>query len=532
MGKKNKHRKDKLYNFLPEAAGNPFGEAAESSFEDALLLDFEESGFTDTDADFLSDSACQEVGCTSTPFPSWKAEIGKDNADSQSAPSSIPATRQNGNRRMTGDAAYEYDVATHLVSNYPTALYQGIPYIKIDGVDTPLNSRLVGSLIERSMPTIQKQKVSSRNFPYIQTWLQAILDGKERTLVRDPHLILFENGCVNFLTGEFVSASQLREKFFPVRIKASYFPDNPPETPVWNKFLEDCSGGAPEIRQLILEFVGYMLAPCDPDQIILMAPAAGSGKSVAGNFVRELLGFEKTCAIALSNFGKSFEVSQIYGKVANFCLDISSAILSDTTVSTIKRLTGAGDPETINAKYQQPFQYINYAKLVFACNEGGIRLRNPDSGFERRLTVIPFLHSLPRHKMDKQLKEKLWQERDGIVWQAVEALKSLYKRGYTFSYCSEGEKLMRQYMGVAEPSVQGFIDEYCVLSSEERAWTSELYSEYLRYCQESDMEPVGRKRFGQMIYTIPGVRPHKFQKDHIQLQGADGICLKDISNIT
>lgn len=421
---------------------------------------------------------------------------------------------------------YEYDVAVHLASNYSTALYQGIPYIKIDGVDTPLNSRLVGSLIEKSMPTIQKQKVSSRNFPYIQTWLQAILDGKERTLARDPHLILFENGCVNFLTGEFVPEHQLEGKFFPVRVRASYFPDSPAETPVWDKFMEDCSGGDPEIRQLILEFVGYMLAPCDPDQIILMAPAAGSGKSVAGNFVRELLGFEKTCAIALANFGKSFEVSQIYGKVANFCLDISSAILPDATVSTIKRLTGAGDPETINAKYQQPFQYINLAKLVFACNEGGIRLRNPDSGFDRRLTVIPFLHSLPRHKMDKRLKEKLWKERDGIVWQAMEALKDLYKHGYTFSYCTEGEKLKHQYMGVAEPSVQDFINECCMLSAEERSWTSELYSEYLRYCQESDIEPVGRKRFGQMIYTVPGVRPHKFQKDHTQLQGADGICLK------
>lgn len=526
MAKKNKKRRNKIADLFPEVASNPFGEATESSFEEQLLLDFDGTGFAAMNTDFLSDSDFQEVGCTSAPFPSWNAEPVKENVESQA-----PAARQRENRRMTGDATYEYDVAMHLMENYSTALYQGVPYIKRDGVDTPLSIRLVGSLIERSMPKTQKQKVSSRNFPYIQTWLQAILDGKERTLTRDSNLILFENGCVNFLTGKFVPDSQLGGKFFPVRIRASYFPDEPMETPVWNKFLEDCSGGDPEIKRLILEFIGYMLAPCDPDQIILMAPAAGSGKSVLGNFVRELLSMEKTCAVALANFGKAFEVSQIYGKVGNFCLDISSAVLSDAIVSMIKRLTGAGDPETINAKYQQPFQYINYAKLVFACNEGGIRLRNPDSGLERRLCVIPFLYSLPRHKMDKQLREKLWQERDGIVWQAVEALKTLAKRGYTFSYCAEGEKLKRQYMGVPESSVQDFIDEYCVLSSEERAWTGELYSEYLRYCQESGNEPVGRKRFGQMIYAVPGVRPHKFQKDHIQLQGADGICLKDVVNI-
>ena len=242
-----------------------------------------------------------------------------------------------------------------------------------------------------------------------------------------------------------------------------------------------------------------------------------------------MLGFDRTCAIALSNFGKAFEVAQIYGKVASYCLDISGAVLSDATVSTIKRLTGAGDPETINAKYKDPFPYINYAKLVFACNEGGIRLRSPDSGFERRLTVIYFGNSLPRHKMDKQLKEKLWAERDGIVHQSLNVLSGkdgLYKRGYTFSYCAEGEKLKRKYMGVAEPSVQDFIEEYCMLSPEEREWTSTMYEKYLSFCRECDLQPVGRKQFGHLIYTVPGVRQHKYQKNKTQLQGADGICLK------
>ena len=81
-------------------------------------------------------------------------------------------------------------------------------------------------------------------------------------------------------------------------------------------------------------------------------------------------------------------------------------------------------------------------------------------------------------------------------------------------------------MGVAEPSVQDFIDECCVLSPEERSWTSTMYEEYLAYCHESDTDPVGRKRFGQMIYSVPGVRQHKYQKNKTQLQGADGICLK------
>lgn len=524
MSKKNKTRFD---SFFPKPVVNPFGETEELSAKKRVILNVERMYGSSEALDFFNSEVAE--GCVSTPFPSWNVESEKESPEMQTTTSTAPTVQQKRGKTMDGDAVYEYDVALHLAKHYPTGLYQGIPYIKIDGVDVPLDNRLVGSLIEKSMPMYQKRKVSARNFPHIQSWLQAILDGEGRTLQRDPHLIRFQNACVNFLTGEIVPEAKLKKKFFPVRINASYFPDEPQDTPVWDKFLEDCSGGDPEIKQVLLEFVAYMLAPCDPDQVILMAPTASSGKSVLGNFTRELLGFNKTCAIALSNFGKAFEVSQIYGKVANFCLDISGMVLPDAVVATVKRLSGAGDPETINAKYKDPFPYINYAKLVFACNEGGLRLRNPDSGFERRLVVLPFLYATPKHKMDKQLREKLWAERDGIVQQAMNVLKGkngLYRRGFAFSYCAEGEKLKRKYMGVSEPSVQDFIDECCILSPEERAWTSTMYEEYLSYCQKSGVEPVGRKKFSQIIYSVPSVRQRKFQENLTQLQGAEGIGLK------
>lgn len=515
-------KRKKIEGFFPVPADNPFGDHTGMTIEKRLLSDLAELGYSEAGLDFSE--ADYAAGHTSAPFPSWNTETADETAVNHAA----PVSHESADRKQDEDKVYEYDVAEHLATNYSTATYQGIPYIKIDGVDTPLTSNLVGSLIEKSMPKYKKRKISSRNFQYIQEWLKAILDQKEHAMTRDPHLILFENGLFDFRTGKTIPPFRAKNKFLPVRINASYYPDNPPETPVWDQFIEDCSGGDPEIIQLIHEFVGYMLAPCDPDQIILMAPQAGSGKSVLCTVVRQILSYDRTSAIALANFSKAFEVAQIYGKVANFCPDISSAVLSDTTTASLKRLSGS-DAETINAKNQQPFQYTNYAKLVFACNEGGIRLRHPDSGFARRLIVIPFLYSTPRHKMDKNLKDKLWAERDGIVWKAIEALKAMYIRYgscSSFCYCREGEKLKRQYMGVAEPSVQDFIEEYCMLSPEEREWTSTMYQKYLSYCRECDLQPVGRKRFAQMIYSVPGVRQHKYQKNKTQLQGADGICLK------
>ena len=115
--------------------------------------------------------------------------------------------------------------------------------------------------------------------------------------------------------------------------------------------------------------------------------------------------------------------------------------------------------------------------------------------------------------MDKMLRHKLWAERDGIVWHAMNALRQLHRRNYVFTYCREGELLKNKYMGVAEASVQDFIDEFCTLNADDREWTSTMYQAYLAHCQENGIMPVGRKRFSQMIYSIPGVYAQKFQKD-------------------
>lgn len=130
--------------------------------------------------------------------------------------------------------------------------------------------------------------------------------------------------------------------------------------------------------------------------------------------------------------------------------------------------------------------------------------------------------------MDKRLPEKLRAEYSGIVWHAMQALQQLHQRNYVFTYCREGELLKRKYMGVADASVQDFIDTCCTLTPEEQEWTSDMYNAYLAYCRESGEYPVGRKHFSQMIYSIPGVHAHKFQKDKTQLQGARGISLKPL----
>lgn len=318
----------------------------------------------------------------------------------------------------------------------------------------------------------QKRGISSKTFQNIQAWIEAILSNEGRELRRYPEVILFENCAYDFVREKEVSIKS--DAFFPVKIHCCYDPSREYSAPVFEEFLEDTSGGDSKIQGLLLAALGYMLSPHEPDTILLFAPAAASGKSVFGTLIRNLLGVDKTSAIDLAGFGKSFELAQIYGMAANFCLDISGAVISDAAVSALKRLTG-NDTITINAKYQLPHAYRNYAKLCFACNEGGFRLKTYDSGMDRRLVVIPFLHSVKTTSMDRELPQKLWEERSAIVHLALQALRKLHAANYVFSQCPEGLRLKRLYLGTADTTVEEFVEAYCSLSPDVREWTQTLY---------------------------------------------------------
>lgn len=234
------------------------------------------------------------------------------------------------------------------------------------------------------------------------------------------------------------------------RIFRLLYPDKAPDTPVFDKFLDDSSGGDEEVKHLILTFLGYMISPGSGKHLILMGPASDSGKSVLVNWCRRLLGKGNTCAISIHNFTRSFEVAQLLGKSANFCADISGAILNEATVATLKRLTGH-DLETLNGKYRDPFPYENFAKMVFCCNMASIRQRGENSyhitvSAGRDYTGKKIIHTTT-YKPDPALSLKKRQK--AVEAFALEFEKKILNReavdGMKVSLAEFSERWMEQY---------------------------------------------------------------------------------------
>lgn len=187
-------------------------------------------------------------------------------------------------------------------------------------------------------------------------------------------------------------------------------------TPVrWLEFLnESTDGDAGE--QAYLRRLAGMCATGDTREDFLgfIYGPGGNGKSVFIDTIQGILG---TYAInaGIETFTEqkqdkhTTELARLYG--ARLVVAQETEQGRRWAESRLKLLTGGGK---VTARFMRcdDFEFTPELKLVIVGNHKP-SLRNVDAAFRRRFHLIPFVHQ-PK-TVDKQLRSKLWAERDGIL---------------------------------------------------------------------------------------------------------------------
>lgn len=141
---------------------------------------------------------------------------------------------------------------------------------------------------------------------------------------------------------------------------------------------------------------------------MLLGPG-DNGKSVFFYVEGSLLGTENIATRSLQDIDRDRSAkADLFGKFANIHADIPSTSLK--TTGTFKMLTG-GDRINAERKYQQPFTFVNYAKLHFSANELPYRfIDNPQSEGEKKRDP----HLLKKLTTDEGLSGVLNVALDGL----------------------------------------------------------------------------------------------------------------------
>lgn len=305
-----------------------------------------------------------------------------------------------------------------------------------------------------------------------------------------PTLVAFENGVFNLETKELMEFSptyKIKNKIPVVYNPGAY-------SEVMDKTLDKICCNDKKLRLLIEEMIGYTLFRRNElGKCFILTGFGANGKSTLLDVIKRLVGKENISSVALNELNDRFKTFQLEGKLVNIGDDISNGYIEDN--STFKKLV-TGETVNVERKGKDPFDFENYSKLIFSCNEMP-RINDLSDGLKRRLIFIPFNAKFSKKDADYDpfIIDKLMTD-EALEYLLQLALKGLervlYNREFTSSEAVE--ETWKEYEKRNNPIVQ-FMEEAKI----ENESTKDVYLQYQTYCNENGLKYLSRIAFSREI---------------------------------
>jgi putative DNA primase/helicase len=292
----------------------------------------------------------------------------------------------------------------------------------------------------------------------------------------DPNIIVAANGAIDIARGVLLPHST--EHYCTTRVPYAF--DEDAEASNWTRFIGDIDK---DVASFLQEFAGYCLTTdTSLEKAVWLVGPPGGGKSTLLEGFIAMLG-ERAGVLGLAEIEKSpFAVAKLIGKTlvtaaeqpAGFvsCHHVLNAIIS-------------GEMIQVERKYQNPYDIVPRAKIVWAMNETP-RIPSGAEGLFRRVEVIR-LPEINKKDRDPTLKEGIKREGAGVLVWALEGLKRLRQRG-RFEVPTKVEQDTEEFR--QNNDIPGlFVAERCIEDCNASEKASELYKEYKFWCEDNGHRP-------------------------------------------
>lgn len=330
------------------------------------------------------------------------------------------------------------------------------------------------------------------------------IDQKEFFNAQNKHtyLIPVQNGILNIKTKELKPFSP--EYYFFNKLNVTYEPQA--DCPNFKKFLSEITEKETD-RLGIQEMFGYaMIKEYKYEKAFMLHGEKGrNGKSKLLSVLRELLGIKNCAEQSLQKLEEdNFNLVELHNKLVNISADISKAAMNNT--GNFKALTGR---DTINAqrKFKTGLQFVNYAKMIFACNELPFINKNENAVW-LRWVYIPFPYQfIPKKELDilddeekknaklqdPEIIKKLTtpEEFSGILNWALEGFKRL-EINKDFSNSKSSEQLKLLWMRKSS-SALAFCLDHVKEDWDKFITQKEFRQKYIQYCKYHKLSSLSNK---------------------------------------
>ena len=265
----------------------------------------------------------------------------------------------------------------------------------------------------------------------------------------------------------------------------------------------------PEIRSLLEEVVGYCFYRRNElgKAFVLVGDGsldkgASNGKSTFYSMLTAMLGENNISSLDMKELNEKFMNAELFGKLANIGDDIDDGYIPSSAM--FKKFV-TGERVMVQRKGEKPFQFKNYAKMLFAANEIP-KIKDRGGAIQRRLVIIPFLAHFSKNDPDYNpyITTEL-QESECIEYLIQLGISGL-KRVLENHAFTESDKVKLQLDDFEETNnpIIGFFKENIGLNVENQTNTS-IYSLYTEYCIANNHNPMSKIAFSKQITKRFGV---------------------------
>jgi len=305
-----------------------------------------------------------------------------------------------------------------------------------------------------------------------------------------------ENGILNIRSKQ-ISEFNPKKVFFN-KLPIKYNPNA--ECPHITQFFKDVLKHE-EDTEVMFELFGYcLLKEYKFEKAFMFVGNGRNGKSKTLSLLKRFVGAENCCSVPLSQINPtSTSVCELYGRLVNLAGDLSNTDLKDT--GTIKQITGR---DLINAKrkFLRDLIFVNYAKLVFACNDLP-RVYDTSEGFWSRWLLLEFPYKFITKKemryltekeksickiRDEDIIEKITtpEEMSGLLNKALKKLESLEMR-HNFSY-SKGTKEIKDMWVRQADSFMAFCLDHVKEDYNGKVTKKNMRRYFSKYCKKHQVK--------------------------------------------
>lgn len=323
----------------------------------------------------------------------------------------------------------------------------------------------------------------------VLAYLTIICEEKKTSSV---NLLAFKNGIYDIKTSEVINFSP--NIIIKNQINFNYDPDSYNETV--DKVFDKITCNNSDLRLLLEEVIGYLLLRRNElGKCFILTGSGSNGKSTFLNMLKTFLSKNNYSSLGLEELNNRFKTAEVFGKLANIGDDISNLYIENNAI--FKKLV-TGESINVERKGKDPFEFENYAKLVFSANKIP-RINDTSDGLLRRLVIIPFNATFKRSDADFDpfIKDKLLTDSsmEYMLTLAVEGLNRVLNNN-GFTECEEVKKELEEYEKMNNPLIS-FVEEYEGKIANNS--TKDVYLKYSTWCVENKLMPLSQIHFSREL---------------------------------